>query len=76
MVLLVLVCCVGVRFRSCGLDRRRAVRFVDLSGQEAGDCLKDRSKLLQRFHVIEDGRMLSGALQRLRRCGAIPVLRP
>jgi predicted DCC family thiol-disulfide oxidoreductase YuxK len=58
------------------LDRPGAIRFVDLSSPAAADCPKDRSALLQRFHAMEDGRILSGAAAFAATWRAIPVLRP
>ncbi|MCW3796732.1 DUF393 domain-containing protein [Sphingomonas sp. BN140010] len=59
-----------------GLDRGGAIRFVDLSSLAPTDCPADRSALLQRFHAMEDGRMLSGAAAFAAMWRAIPVLRP
>ena len=57
------------------LDRREAIRFVDVStGDEA--CPIDRAALLARFHAAEDGRMLSGAAAFAAMWRAIPLLRP
>jgi predicted DCC family thiol-disulfide oxidoreductase YuxK len=58
------------------LDRPGAIRFVDLSSLAAVDCPTDRSALLQRFHAMEDGRMVSGAEAFAAMWRAIPVLRP
>lgn len=57
------------------LDRRGAIRFVDAS-DGASVCPRDRDELLARFHVEEDGRMLSGAAAFAAMWRAIPVLRP
>jgi predicted DCC family thiol-disulfide oxidoreductase YuxK len=57
------------------LDRRGAIRFVDAaSGDES--CPVDRATLLARFHVREDGRLLSGAAAFAAMWRAIPLLRP
>ncbi len=57
------------------LDRREAIRFVDVStGDEA--CPIDRAALLARFHAAEDGQMLSGAAAFAAMWRAIPLLRP
>ena len=57
------------------LDRRGAVRFIDVaSGQ--GTCPVDRAELLARFHAEEDGRLVSGAEAFAAMWRAIPVLRP
>ncbi|MBW3616878.1 MAG: DUF393 domain-containing protein [Proteobacteria bacterium] len=57
------------------LDRRRAIRFVDLATGE-GSCPIDRADLLTRFHAREDGVLLSGAAAFAAMWRAIPVLRP
>ncbi len=57
------------------LDRRRAIRFVDLATGE-GSCPMDRADLLARFHASEDGVLLSGAAAFAAMWRAIPVLRP
>lgn len=59
------------------LDRREAIRFVDVS--DAGDpasCPIDRARLLERFHAEEDGRLLEGAAAFAAMWRAIPLLRP
>jgi predicted DCC family thiol-disulfide oxidoreductase YuxK len=58
------------------LDRPGAIRVIDLSSLAAADCPEDRSALLQRFHAIEDGRIVSGAEAFAAMWRAIPVLRP
>lgn len=59
------------------LDRRRAIRFVDVAvpGQGA-DCPIDQAALLARFHALEDGRLLSGAEAFAAMWRAVPLLRP
>lgn len=59
------------------LDRRGAIRFVDVAeaGADAA-CPIDRSALLARFHAEEHGTMLSGAAAFAAMWRAIPVLRP
>ena len=67
------------------LDRRHAIRFVDVARDDAG-CPIDRADLLARFHARaallarfharEDGRMLSGAAAFAAMWRAIPWLRP
>ncbi len=57
------------------LDRRGAIRFVDVSDPGA-TCPEDRTELRARFHVQEDGRMLSGAAAFAAMWRAIPLLRP
>ncbi len=57
------------------LDRRNAIRFVDL--QSRSDCPLDHETLLSRFHAREvDGGMLSGAAAFAAMWRAIPLLRP
>ena len=57
------------------LDRRGAVRFVDVASGD-GACPVDRGELLARFHAEEEGRMLSGAAAFAAMWRAIPTLRP
>lgn len=57
------------------LDRRGAVRFIDVASGE-GACPVDRAELLARFHAEEGGRMVSGAEAFAAMWRAIPVLRP
>jgi len=57
------------------LDRRGAIRFVDLTDAETS-CPVDRATLLARFHASEDGIMLSGAAAFAAMWRAIPLLRP
>lgn len=56
------------------LDRRRRIRFVDVSGD--GACPINRRELLARFHAREDGRLLSGAAAFAAMWRQIPLLRP
>jgi predicted DCC family thiol-disulfide oxidoreductase YuxK len=58
-----------------GLDRRGAIRFIDLA-DGTGACPIDRGELLARFHAREDGRMLSGAAAFAAMWRAVPLLRP
>ena len=59
------------------LDRRQAIRFIDVSNPRAGEhCPIDRSALLARFHAEEGGRLLSGAAAFAAMWRAIPLLRP
>ena len=58
------------------LDRRGSVRFVDVAAGEPERCPVDRAALLARFHVMEDGRLLSGAAAFAAIWRAIPLLRP
>ena len=57
------------------LDRRGAIRFVDVASGDAS-CPVDRATLLARFHAREDGRLLSGAAAFAAMWRAIPLLRP
>jgi predicted DCC family thiol-disulfide oxidoreductase YuxK len=57
------------------LDRRGAIRFVDVS-DETTTCPMDRAALLARFHASENGRLLSGARAFAAMWRAIPILRP
>jgi predicted DCC family thiol-disulfide oxidoreductase YuxK len=57
------------------LDRRGAIRFVDVAGDDPV-CPVDRTALLQRFHAQEGDTMLSGAAAFAAMWRAIPVLRP
>lgn len=58
------------------LDRRGAIRFVDVAAGEDVSCPVDRGLLLARFHALEDRRALSGAAAFAAMWRAIPVLRP
>lgn len=58
------------------LDRRGAIDFVDVSNKDAVNCPADRTRLLERFHASEDGKLLSGAAAFAAMWRAIPVLRP
>lgn len=57
------------------LDRRDAIRFVDVASPESV-CPIDRGELLARFHAREEGVMLSGAAAFAAMWRAIPMLRP
>lgn len=57
------------------LDRRGAIRFVDVASPDSV-CPIDRGELLARFHAREDGVMLSGAAAFAAMWRAIPMLRP
>lgn len=57
------------------LDRRGAIRFIDVDKGDA-TCPIDRDALLARFHASEDGRLLSGAAAFAAMWRAIPLLRP
>ncbi|MFN7024428.1 MAG: thiol-disulfide oxidoreductase DCC family protein [Pseudorhizobium sp.] len=57
------------------LDRRDAIRFVDL-GDPAASCPVDKGEMLARFHAEEDGKLFSGAAAFAAMWRAIPLLRP
>lgn len=57
------------------LDRREAIRFIDIAGPDAA-CPLDRQLMLDRFHATEDGQLLSGAAAFAAMWRAIPLLRP
>ena len=57
------------------LDRRGVIHFIDVSDDQI-ICPIDRSSLLERFHVREDGQLLSGAAAFAAMWRAIPLLRP
>lgn len=58
------------------LDRGRALTFVDVAEPGAAEaCPLDPAELLSRFHVREDGQILSGAAAFAAMWRAIPVLR-
>jgi predicted DCC family thiol-disulfide oxidoreductase YuxK len=57
------------------LDRRGAIDFIDLSGQDSA-CPIDRAALLRRFHAREGDVLLSGAAAFAAMWRAIPLLRP
>ncbi len=57
------------------LDRHGAITFVDAADPMI-DCPIDRRELLNRFHAMERGRMLSGAAAFAAMWRAIPLLRP
>lgn len=58
------------------LDRRGAIRFVDVGQAEPEACPRDRAELLARFHACENGRLLSGGQAFAAMWRAIPLLRP
>jgi predicted DCC family thiol-disulfide oxidoreductase YuxK len=58
------------------LDRRGAIRFVDVARSGPDLCPLDPRALLARFHASEDGRLLSGAAAFAAMWRAIPLLRP
>ena len=57
------------------LDRAGRIQFVDAADPVTA-CPLDRAALLARFHVVEDGVMLSGAAAFAAMWRAIPLLRP
>lgn len=58
------------------LDRRGAISFVDASESQPESCPLSQEELLRRFHVREDGRILSGAAGFAAMWRAIPLLAP
>lgn len=58
------------------LDRRGAIRFVDVVDAPDESCPLDRGELLARFHAMEDGVLLSGAAAFAAMWRAVPLLRP
>lgn len=58
------------------LDRRGAIRFVDVAEPGATDCPIDRGALLARFHARDGDRMLSGGAAFAAMWRVIPLLRP
>lgn len=57
------------------LDRAGAIEFVDVFRDLEAACPIDRADLLARFHVRENGRLLSGAAAFAAMWRAIPALR-
>lgn len=58
------------------LDRRRKIEFIDVMHSPAARCPIDRAEMLARFHVSENGQLLSGAAAFAAMWRAIPLLRP
>jgi predicted DCC family thiol-disulfide oxidoreductase YuxK len=58
------------------LDRKGAIRFLDVSEAADPSCPIDRGALLARFHAREHGEVLDGAAAFAAMWRAIPVLRP
>ncbi|PSJ41008.1 thiol-disulfide oxidoreductase DCC family protein [Allosphingosinicella deserti] len=58
------------------LDRRGAIRFVDLQTAAAEECPRNRAEMLARLHAFEGGMLLSGAAAFGAMWRAIPLLRP
>jgi len=58
------------------LDRRGAISFVDVTSAPTSACPIDPAEMLARFHVSEEGRLLSGAAGLAAMWRAIPLLRP
>lgn len=58
------------------LDRRRAIRFIDVADIADASCPIDRAALLARFHALDEGRLVSGAAAFAAMWRAIPRLRP
>jgi predicted DCC family thiol-disulfide oxidoreductase YuxK len=57
------------------LDRRGAIAFVD-AADGASVCPVSRQDILARLHVLEEGRLLTGAAGFAAMWRAIPLLRP
>jgi predicted DCC family thiol-disulfide oxidoreductase YuxK len=57
------------------LDRKQAVRFIDVS-TDTSSCPIEPVLLLERFHAQENGELLSGAAAFAAMWRALPVLRP
>jgi predicted DCC family thiol-disulfide oxidoreductase YuxK len=57
------------------LDTRGAIRFINVADQTVA-CPIDRALLLARFHVNENGTILSGAAAFAAMWRVIPLLRP
>ena len=58
------------------LDRRSAIHFVDVTNAPASVGPIDPAEMLARFHVSEEGSLLSGAAAFAAMWRAIPLLRP
>ena len=58
------------------LDRRKAIRFVDVAEGAPESCPVDHADLLARFHAEENGEVHSGAAAFAAMWRAVPVLRP
>ena len=58
------------------LDQRGTINFVDVTSAPASACPIDPADMLARFHVSEEGRLLSGAAAFAAMWRAIPLLRP
>lgn len=58
------------------LDRRGAIKFVDVTQTSASACPIDPADMLTRFHASEGGQLLSGAAAFAAMWRAIPILRP
>ena len=58
------------------LDRREAIRFVDVAEGAPESCPVDHADLPARFHAEENGEVHSGAAAFAAMWRAIPVLRP
>ncbi len=57
------------------LDRQGAIDFVNVA-DPVTRCPNARNRLLERFHALENGQMLSGAAAFAAMWRAIPLLRP
>lgn len=57
------------------LDGKGRIRFLDAANPDT-ICPLDRSQILDRFHALENGALLSGAAAFAAMWRAIPLLRP
>lgn len=58
------------------LDWRVTIDFVDVMQSPPESCPVDRATMLARFHVSENGQLLTGAAAFAAMWRAIPLLRP
>lgn len=58
------------------LDRGGRISFLDVRRLKSSECPIARAALLERFHALEDGSLLSGAAAFAAMWRAIPLLRP
>ncbi|GMN03950.1 DUF393 domain-containing protein [Erythrobacter sp. MTPC3] len=57
------------------LDRKEAIRFIDVAAGADPSCPIDQSTLLERFHARENGKIVSGAAAFAAMWRAIPAMR-
>lgn len=58
------------------LDRRSRIEFLDISGDTTAACPVDRKTMLERFHVMDNGQLRSGAAAFAAMWRQIPLLWP